>query len=313
MLQHSYIKTFLLKKRDELYMLIEILTEIHNFYTSVFSYSFNDVKFNLIVLGIIVTVGVIIDVFWRFEKDQKFFSKYQFTDFQFYIINLLGLLFLLSDPFQELLQHFLDKYVYFLNINLLSYLPNNIFLQTFIYYLFFDFVIYWRHRLQHSLSWWWALHAIHHNQEQIGIFTTARNHILDLIIASVFYGIPLMILGTPAKTLIIVNMGLTIQQFITHANVKWNYGKVFSKILVSPQNHRMHHSRYKKHLFHTKGINFAVIFPIWDIIFGTYYWDINKYPETGVVAEKERYKYPGNYWDLTKKGFKAFLNAVLYK
>ena len=38
-----------------------------------------------------------------------------------------------------------------------------------IYLLAFDFLDYWIHRGQHSIGWWWKLHALHHSQRQMTV------------------------------------------------------------------------------------------------------------------------------------------------
>ena len=46
-------------------------------------------------------------------------------------------------------------------------------LLSFLFYLFvLDFVAYWLHRWQHRFEWWWALHALHHSQRQMGFGPT---------------------------------------------------------------------------------------------------------------------------------------------
>jgi sterol desaturase/sphingolipid hydroxylase (fatty acid hydroxylase superfamily) len=54
--------------------------------------------------------------------------------------------------------------------------------------------------------------------------------------------------------------------------------------VTSPQLHRIHHSRLLEH----RDKNFAAYFPVWDLVFGTYFhpkWD--EYPATGVHDEKD--------------------------
>src|SRR3954447_4490883 len=50
-----------------------------------------------------------------------------------------------------------------------------------------------------------------------------------------------------------------------HANVRFGFGNWGDRLLVSPKFHRMHHSITAG----KKGCNFATLFPIWDILFGT--------------------------------------------
>lgn len=48
-----------------------------------------------------------------------------------------------------------------------------------IYLVAFDFLAYWIHRGQHRWSWWWQLHALHHSQRQLTLWSDNRNHFLD--------------------------------------------------------------------------------------------------------------------------------------
>ena len=41
------------------------------------------------------------------------------------------------------------------------------FLAFLLYVLVLDFGEYWRHRFQHRFGWWWALHSVHHAQQQM--------------------------------------------------------------------------------------------------------------------------------------------------
>ena len=63
-----------------------------------------------------------------------------------------------------------------------------------VYFIVLDFADYWRHRLQHRLSWWWALHSLHHSQRKMTFWTDDRNHLLDdLLAGGWFAGVALLI------------------------------------------------------------------------------------------------------------------------
>jgi sterol desaturase/sphingolipid hydroxylase (fatty acid hydroxylase superfamily) len=48
-----------------------------------------------------------------------------------------------------------------------------------LYLLLFDAVDYAIHRAQHRWRWWWQLHALHHSQRQMTMWSDNRNHLLD--------------------------------------------------------------------------------------------------------------------------------------
>ena len=52
-------------------------------------------------------------------------------------------------------------------------------------------------------------------------------------------------------------------------------------VITGPQYHRIHHSFQLEHL----DKNFAAFFPIWDILFGTYYHPgKDEFPSTGLLS-----------------------------
>ena len=71
--------------------------------------------------------------------------------------------------------------------------------------------------------------------------------------------------------------------FFIHANLKLGLGRL-SWLVDGPQVHRIHHSKLPEHFDR----NFAAFFPIWDVIFGTYYHPRRgEFPPTGVTGEPQ--------------------------
>jgi sterol desaturase/sphingolipid hydroxylase (fatty acid hydroxylase superfamily) len=63
-----------------------------------------------------------------------------------------------------------------------------------------------------------------------------------------------------------------------HANLRLPFGPLTS-VIGGPQYHRIHHSRLTKH----QDRNFAAFFPIWDVLFSTYYRPrAGEWPATGL-------------------------------
>jgi len=159
-------------------------------------------------------------------------------------------------------------------------------LATFIVYMVvLDFGEYWRHRLQHRLPWWWALHSLHHDQLQMTLWSDDRNHILDDVLAMVWSGTLAMLIGVPPGEYPLVLIGFRLVESLSHTNVRLGFGRLGSALLVGPHYHRVHHSieHAKTPFSRSRGCNFAVILPIWDVIFGTWRRDPD-YPRTGVAS-----------------------------
>ena len=154
-----------------------------------------------------------------------------------------------------------------------------------VYMVVLDFGEYWRHRLQHRLSWWWALHSLHHDQRQMTLWSDDRNHILDDVLALVWTGTLAMLIDVPPGEYPLVLIGFRLVESLAHTNVRLGFGGLGSALLVGPQYHRVHHSiEHADPPFDgSRGCNFAVILPVWDLIFGT--WRrAAVFPQTGVAA-----------------------------
>ena len=66
-----------------------------------------------------------------------------------------------------------------------------------IYAIILDFADYVRHWLAHRFRWWWALHSLHHAQRQMTFWSDDRNHVLDDLIAFVWFGVIALLIGVP--------------------------------------------------------------------------------------------------------------------
>ena len=162
---------------------------------------------------------------------------------------------------------------------------------TILAYLLFDFFYYWFHRLQHTLPLLWQEHKFHHMDEQLSALTTIRQHWLEDFLRIPVIALPMAVvfkldqidpysLGLGGAIVAIVSGSWAT--FI-HCNLKVHLGAA-SRVFVGPQIHRIHHSRLPQH--HDR--NFSAYFPIWDVLFGTYYAPArDEFPPTGVDGEKE--------------------------
>lgn len=148
-----------------------------------------------------------------------------------------------------------------------------------IYLVIFDLVDYWYHRLQHRWHWFWALHAVHHSQRQMTMWSDNRNHLLDDFLRSSVQVIVAYLLGVPPGQFILVVVLTQLLESLSHANVRLSFGKWFDRVLVSPKFHRHHH--YIGADAAVGGYNFAVLFPIWDMLFRTARFD-GHYGATGI-------------------------------
>ena len=111
-----------------------------------------------------------------------------------------------------------------------------------IYLVVFDLIGYWVHRWQHHAHWWWQLHAVHHSQRQMTMWTDNRNHLLDSVITDlVFVGAALLIGVAPTQFVALVALS-QLMESLQHANLRWPWPRWAERLLVSPRFHRHHHA-----------------------------------------------------------------------
>ena len=152
-----------------------------------------------------------------------------------------------------------------------------------IYLLIFDLFDYWYHRAQHRFARFWALHAVHHSQRQMTMWSDNRNHLLDDLLRDSLLVILSQIIGVPPAQFVLIVVLTQLVESVSHANIKTGFGRIGDKLLVSPRFHRHHHSiEYDASTSGpAHGYNFAVLFPVWDILFGTAKFNTH-YGPTGI-------------------------------
>ncbi len=174
-----------------------------------------------------------------------------------------------------------------------------------IYLLIFDLVDYGIHRAQHGWNWWWQLHALHHSQRQMTMWSDNRNHLLDDVLRDSVLVLVALLVGVPPGQFVAVVALTQLLESLSHANVRLSFGRWGGRWLVSPQFHRLHHSIGIGHESHGAGTlgghNFAVLFPMWDRLFGTARYD-DRYDPTGLRDQVQGRDYGSGFWAQQRLG-----------
>jgi sterol desaturase/sphingolipid hydroxylase (fatty acid hydroxylase superfamily) len=148
------------------------------------------------------------------------------------------------------------------------------------YLVLFDALNYAIHRAQHQWAWWWALHAVHHSQRQMTMWTDQRNHLLDDVLVAVVWAVVAQAVGMPPEQFVAVVAITQLLENFQHANLRLSFGTWGERCLISPRFHRWHHSVGWGHEatpamgsasgpLPLGGHNFGVLFPWWDDLLGT--------------------------------------------
>ncbi|CAG9234038.1 Sterol desaturase/sphingolipid hydroxylase (Fatty acid hydroxylase superfamily) [Paraburkholderia tropica] len=164
-----------------------------------------------------------------------------------------------------------------------------------IYLIVLDFFGYWYHRLSHRFGIWWELHAVHHSQRRMSFWCDNRNHLLDVLMQScMFAGIALVIGVPPAQFVVLVALTNFVQN-VQHANIRAHFGWLGERLIVSPRFHRRHHAIGYGHEGTTYGCNFGVLFPWWDMLFGSASFNRELEP-TGIRDQLDGVRYGEGFW-----------------
>lgn len=107
----------------------------------------------------------------------------------------------------------------------------------------------------------------------MNLWSDNRNHLLGDLLRDIYMAIIALLIGVqPGQYVLLISVSRMLQS-LQHANVRIHFGSIGECILVSPRYHRLHHAVGIGHETHGKntlgGHNFAVLFPAWDILFGT--------------------------------------------
>ena len=178
-------------------------------------------------------------------------------------------------------------------------------LVSFVLYLVaFDFLAYWIHRGQHRLRGWWQLHALHHSQRQLTLWSDNRNHVLDDILVDCLLVVAAQIIGVaPGQFMALIALS-QISESLQHANVRLSFGPIVERLWVTPGFHRAHHS------IESGEHNYGVLLPWWDMLFGTARFDLGAGP-TGLMDQiTHRRDYGRSLWAQQWLGFKRLFGKA---
>jgi sterol desaturase/sphingolipid hydroxylase (fatty acid hydroxylase superfamily) len=136
----------------------------------------------------------------------------------------------------------------------------------------YDFLQYALHRWFHG-DRMWRYHAVHHSAQEIDVMTGFRNHPFNFVVGVGGPTAVLLLLGfSPAAFAALAPFNFVMAALV-HANLNRTYGP-FRYVLSSPMFHRWHHAIVEGSLSR----NYAPNFPIWDLMFGTFYMPLGEKP-----------------------------------
>jgi len=130
------------------------------------------------------------------------------------------------------------------------------------------FISFFTHYLNHVIPLFWRVHRVHHLDTELDVSTTVRFHPLEFFIG-ILPGVPIVVaFGLTPWVLVLYEVLDAVVNIWSHSNVRLprRLDQVLRYIVVTPDLHRVHHSAWKAET----NSNFGAVFPVWDLIFGTF-------------------------------------------
>lgn len=141
-----------------------------------------------------------------------------------------------------------------------------------------DFLHYWLHRFSHEWRWLWKLHRTHHSATAMSVGVVFRYNVFwTLLLPQTWVSALLVYMGLPEVFLAVIIVSFTVNVF-THTHFRWDLWLLervprlkplwwqLARVITTPDTHHAHHGLGRAG--HVKG-NYAVVFFLWDTLFGT--------------------------------------------
>ena len=143
-----------------------------------------------------------------------------------------------------------------------------------------DFFAYVTHYMQHKIPLLWEFHKVHHSATVMHPLTNYREHPVDNVAYALALAISVslvsvgatLIIGRAPDGSVLVGGGVLVLMYnlfgynLRHSHIWLKWPGVMPMVFGSPAHHQVHHSCHPDHI----DKNFAFMFPVWDVIFGTY-------------------------------------------
>jgi len=137
-----------------------------------------------------------------------------------------------------------------------------------------DLIQYWVHRTFHVIPWLWKFHAVHHSAQVMDWMAGNRLHIVDLAATRSLIFVPAFVFGFSEPAIYAYIIWVALHSVFIHANLKFTFGPL-RWLLATPQFHHWHHGCEKEAI----DKNFAVHFPVLDMLFGTFHLPGKRWPK----------------------------------
>lgn len=133
-----------------------------------------------------------------------------------------------------------------------------------LFYLVWDFTLYWVHRLMHQPAFW-QMHKWHHHPSTLWWLSGIRASLLHLLLFEVAF-LWFWLFRLPHWVYLLLAAEFIVRNGWMHLNVRVPYQRIVEWLIVTPRYHLIHHSDTPEYY----NQNLGSLMTIWDRMFGTY-------------------------------------------
>lgn len=133
-------------------------------------------------------------------------------------------------------------------------------------YLLLDATLYFWHRACHAFDGLWMFHKVHHSDLSMNVTTAFRVHVVEAFLTTLIKAIFIVVCGVDIIFVLVNEMIITLFVIFHHSNITFRHESLLGLLIVTPAQHRVHHSVLREEHDNNYGATFA----FWDRMFGTF-------------------------------------------
>ncbi len=153
--------------------------------------------------------------------------------------------------------------------------------------LLLDYTLWFWHRANHQIFFFWRFHSVHHVDRDMDASTALRFHFGELGLSVGFRALQIMFLGADPSSVAVYQVLLFASILFHHSNTRLPIAleRILVRLIVTPRMHGIHHSDYKNET----DTNWSSLLSAWDYLHGTIRLDI---PQEAIQIGVPAYQQP---------------------
>lgn len=186
-------------------------------------------------------------------------------------------------PLQTLILIPVSSWVQTNRVGLLGLVSWPSWLEFVVAFLFLDYTLWWWHRINHVVPFFWRFHLVHHVDLDLDSSTALRFHFGELGLSVIVRALQIALIGAGPLVVAVWQAVLFVCILFHHSNLRLplRLERWIVPIIVTPRMHGIHHSNF----LNETDSNWSSIFTIWDYLHRTLLLNVpHDHIEIGVPA-----------------------------